>query len=256
MRGWEKVVTLQPILMTIGSMKIIHSARFTIDENIYQQEDNVLVFDKPYQCTSFDLVSKVKWGMKHRFGKKVKVGHAGTLDPLATGVMIICTGKCTKQIEQFQSREKEYTGTIRLGETTPSYDMEKEVDGHYPTEHITEEMVRAAASSFIGEQQQVPPQFSAIRIAGRRAFSYARQGEDVEITPRTITISEFEITRCELPDVDFRIICSKGTYIRSIARDFGLALESGAHLTALRRTRVGDFRVEDAITPTLLPTTE
>ena len=237
-------------------MKIIHSARFTIDENIYQQEDNVFVFDKPYQCTSFDLVSKVKWGMKHHFGKKVKVGHAGTLDPLATGVMIVCTGKCTKQIEQFQSREKEYTGTIRLGETTPSYDMEKEVDGRFPTEHITEEMVRSAAASFIGEQQQVPPQFSAIRIAGRRAFSYARQGEDVEITPRTITISEFEITRCELPDVDFRIVCSKGTYIRSIARDFGLVLESGAHLTALRRTRVGDFRVENAITPTPLPTTE
>ena len=237
-------------------MKIIHSARFTIDENIYQQEDNVFVFDKPYQCTSFDLVSKVKWGMKHRFGKKVKVGHAGTLDPLATGVMIVCTGKCTKQIEQFQSREKEYTGTIRLGETTPSYDMEKEVDGRYPTEHITEEMVREAAASFIGEQQQVPPQFSAIRIAGRRAFSYARQGEDVEITPRTITISEFEVTRCKLPDVDFRIVCSKGTYIRSIARDFGLVLESGAHLTALRRTRVGDFLVENAITPTLLPTTE
>lgn len=237
-------------------MKIIHSARFTIDENIYQQEDNVFFFDKPYQCTSFDLVSKVKWGMKHRFGKKVKVGHAGTLDPLATGVMIVCTGKYTKQIEQFQSREKEYTGTIRLGETTPSYDMEKEVDGRYPTEHITEEMVRSAAASFIGEQQQVPPQFSAIRIAGRRAFSYARQGEDVEITPRTITISEFEVTRCELPDVDFRIVCSKGTYIRSIARDLGLALESGAHLTALRRTRVGDFRVENAITPTLLPTTD
>lgn len=237
-------------------MKIIHSARFTIDENLYQQEDNVFVFDKPYQCTSFDLVSKVKWGMKHRFGKKVKVGHAGTLDPLATGVMIVCTGKYTKQIEQFQSREKEYTGTIRLGETTPSYDMEKEVDGRFPTEHITEGMVREAAASFIGEQQQVPPQFSAIRIAGRRAFSYARQGEDVEITPRTITISEFEVTRCELPDIDFRIVCSKGTYIRSIARDFGLSLESGAHLTALRRTRVGDFLVENAITPTLLPTND
>ena len=145
-------------------MKIIHSARFTIDENIYQQEDNVFVFDKPYQCTSFDLVSKVKWGMKHHFGKKVKVGHAGTLDPLATGVMIVCTGKYTKQIEQFQSREKEYTGTIRLGETTPSYDMEKEVDGRYPTEHITEEMVRATAASFVGEQQQVPPQFSAMGV--------------------------------------------------------------------------------------------
>lgn len=231
-------------------MKVIHSARFIIDEGIYQQEDNVFVFDKPYQCTSFDLVAKVKWAMKHKFGKKLKVGHAGTLDPLATGVMIVCTGKYTKQIDQFQSREKEYTGTFKLGETTPSFDMEKPVDATYPTEHITKSMVLAAAQQFIGEQEQVPPQFSAIRIAGRRAFSYARQGEDVEITPRTITISEFEITRCELPEVDFRIVCSKGTYIRSIARDFGLTLESGAHLVALRRTRVGDFRVEDAIVPT------
>lgn len=231
-------------------MKVIHSARFIIDEGIYQQEDNVFVFDKPYQCTSFDLVAKVKWAMKHKFGKKLKVGHAGTLDPLATGVMIVCTGKYTKQIDQFQSREKEYTGTFKLGETTPSFDMEKPVDATYPTEHITKSMVLAAAQQFIGEQEQVPPQFSAIRIAGRRAFSYARQGEDVKITPRTITISEFEITRCELPEVDFRIVCSKGTYIRSIARDFGLTLESGAHLVALRRTRVGDFRVEDAIVPT------
>ena len=230
-------------------MKVIHAARFAIDENIYQVEDNVFVFDKPYQCTSFDLVAKVKWAMKHKFGKKVKVGHAGTLDPLATGVMIVCTGRCTKQIEQFQSGEKEYTGTFRLGETTPSCDMEKPVDATYPTDHITEAMVREAARQFMGEQEQVPPQFSAVRIAGRRAFSYARQGADVEISPRKITISEFEITRCELPDVDFRIICSKGTYIRSIARDFGLALDSGAHLTALRRTRVGDFRVEDAIVP-------
>ncbi|MCQ2280166.1 MAG: tRNA pseudouridine(55) synthase TruB [Bacteroidales bacterium] len=230
-------------------MKVIHSARFIIDESIYQQEDNVFVFDKPYQCTSFDLVAKVKWAMKHKFGKKLKVGHAGTLDPLATGVMIVCTGRYTKQIDQFQAREKEYTGTFRLGETTPSFDMEKPVDETFPTEHITEEMVRKVAAGFVGEQEQVPPQFSAVRIAGRRAFSYARQGEDVEIKPRQIEIAEFEITRCELPEVDFRIVCSKGTYIRSIARDFGLALESGAHLTALRRTRVGDFKVEDAIVP-------
>lgn len=230
-------------------MKVIHSARFIIDESIYQQEDNVFVFDKPYQCTSFDLVAKVKWAMKHKFGKKLKVGHAGTLDPLATGVMIVCTGRYTKQIDQFQAQEKEYTGTFRLGETTPSFDMEKPVDETFPTEHITEEMVRRVAADFVGEQEQIPPQFSAVRIAGRRAFSYARQGEDVEIKPRQIEIAEFEITRCELPEVDFRIVCSKGTYIRSIARDFGLALESGAHLTALRRTRVGDFKVEDAIVP-------
>lgn len=220
-------------------------------------EGEFLYINKPYRMSSFGALAHIRYLVSKKVHvKRVKMGHAGTLDPLATGVMIVCTGKCTKQIEQFQSREKEYTGTIRLGETTPSYDMEKEVDAHYPTEHITEEMVRAAAASFIGEQQQVPPQFSAIRIAGRRAFSYARQGEDVEITPRTITISEFEITRCKLPDVDFRIVCSKGTYIRSIARDFGLALESGAHLTALRRTRVGDFLVENAITPTLLPTND
>ena len=230
-------------------MKVIHDARFTINEEIYQQEDNVFVFDKPYQCTSFDLVAKVKYAMKRKFGKKLKVGHAGTLDPLATGVMIICTGKYTKQIDSFQAAEKEYTGTFRLGETTPSYDMEKPVDATYPTDHITEEAVRQAAADFIGEQEQIPPQFSAVRIAGKRAFSYARQGEGVEIKPRTITISEFEITRCELPEVDFRIVCSKGTYIRSIARDFGLMLNSGAHLTALRRTRVGNFRVEEAIRP-------
>ena len=228
-------------------MKVIHDARFTINEEIYQQEDNVFVFDKPYKCTSFDLVAKVKYAMKRKFGKKLKVGHAGTLDPLATGVMIICTGKYTKQIDSFQAKEKEYTGTLRLGETTPSYDMEKPVDATYPVDHITEEAVRETAARFIGEQEQVPPQFSAVRIAGKRAFSYARQGEDVEIKPRAITISEFEITRCELPEVDFRIVCSKGTYIRSIARDFGAMLDSGAHLTALRRTRVGNFRVEDAI---------
>lgn len=234
-------------------MKIIHASRFTIDESIYQQEDNVFIFDKPYQCTSFDLVAKVKYAMKRKFGKKLKVGHAGTLDPLATGVMIVCTGKFTKQIDHFQGQEKEYTGTIRVGATTPSFDLEKPIDATFPYDHITKEQVLQAAADFIGEQEQVPPQFSAIRIAGKRAFSYARQGEDVEIKPRQITISEFEITRCELPDIDFRIVCSKGTYIRSIARDFGLSLDSGAHLAALRRTRVGDFRVENAIRPTPIP---
>lgn len=234
-------------------MKIIHASRFTLDENIFQQEDNVFIFDKPYQCTSFDLVAKVKYAMKRKFGRKLKVGHAGTLDPLATGVMIICTGKFTKQIDHFQGQEKEYTGTICLGATTPSFDLEKPIDATYPYEHITEEQVKQVAESFIGNQKQVPPQFSAVRIAGKRAFSYARQGEDVEITPRDIVISEFEITRCKLPEVDFRIVCSKGTYIRSICRDFGLALDSGAHLTALRRTRVGEFRVENAIIPTPVP---
>lgn len=225
----------------------IHGSRFWIDESVFQNEDSVLVFDKPIHCTSFDLVAKVKRSMRRRVGSKVKVGHAGTLDPLASGVMIVCTGKFTKQIDSFQAQEKEYVGTIRIGETTPSYDMEKPVDATYPYDHVTEEMVRAVAQQMTGEQEQVPPQYSAIRVAGRRAFDYAREGSDVEIKPRKITISTFEITRCELPEVDFRIVCSKGTYIRSIARDFGMLLESGAHLTALRRTRVGEFTLDHAI---------
>ena len=233
-------------------MKPIHETRFEIDEQIYQQEDNIFVFDKPYKCTSFDLVAKVKYAMKHKFGKKLKVGHAGTLDPLATGVMIVCTGKCTKQIDSLQTQEKEYTGTFVLGATTPSFDMEKEVDAQFPIAHITEEMVRKTAQQFVGVQEQIPPQFSAVRIAGKRAFAYARQGQEVEILPRTITISEFEITRCELPEVDFRIVCSKGTYIRSIARDFGFSLDSGAYLSRLRRTRVGSFCVENAILPKVI----
>ena len=212
------------------------------------QEGAYIYINKPYRMSSFGALAHIRYVVSKRIGvKRVKMGHAGTLDPLATGVMIICTGKYTKQIDSFQAEEKDYTGTLRLGETTPSYDMEKPVDATYPIDHITEEAVRETAARFIGEQEQVPPQFSAVRIAGKRAFSYARQGEDVEIKPRTIIISEFEITRCELPEVDFRIVCSKGTYIRSIARDFGAMLDSGAHLTALRRTRVGAFKVEDAI---------
>lgn len=227
--------------------KQIHNSQFSIDDTVFESEDSVLIFDKPYQCTSFDLVAKVKKAIKHKFGKKVKVGHAGTLDPLASGLMIVCTGQMTKKIESYQGAEKEYTGTFLLGSTTPSFDLEKEIDAEFPTEHITAEMIRAAAQQLTGEIEQIPPQFSAVWIAGRRAFHYAREGENVELSPRRIQITEFEITRINLPEVDFRIVCSKGTYIRSIARDFGLLLESGAHLTALRRTRIGNFHVENAL---------
>ena len=227
--------------------KIIHSARFDLPPLEIHPEGSVLVFDKPYRCTSFDLVNKVKFFIKREMKLKLKVGHAGTLDPLATGVLIVAVGKATKQIPQLQAEEKEYTGTFRTGATTPSFDLEKEIDNTFDYLHITEEMAQQVAHSFIGEIEQTPPQFSAVKIDGKRAFSYARAGEEVEIKSKPVTISEFEITRFALPDIDFRIVCSKGTYIRSIARDFGAALQSGAHLTALRRTRSGQFRVEEAI---------
>ncbi|MCL2247561.1 MAG: tRNA pseudouridine(55) synthase TruB [Lentimicrobiaceae bacterium] len=213
----------------------------------FNVEGDILVFDKPYQCTSFDLVGKVKKYIRQHYQKKVKVGHAGTLDPLATGVMIICVGAFTKKIEQFQAQEKEYTGTFMLGATTPSFDLEKPVDETFPTAHITEEKILHIAQTFIGVQEQVPSHFSAVKVDGKRAYLLARAGEEPEIKPKQITISTFEITRIALPEVDFKITCSKGTYIRSIARDFGQRLESGAHLTALRRTRIGEFRVENAI---------
>ena len=224
--------------------KMIHQTRFELPEIEINLEGDVLVFDKPYQCTSFDLVSKVK---KYIRPKKIKVGHAGTLDPLATGVMIICVGSFTKKIEQFQNQEKEYIGTFMLGATTLSFDLEKPIDETFPTEHITAEKIYETAKSFVGVQEQVPPHFSAVKVDGKRAYLLARQGVEPEIKPKTITISEFEITRIALPEIDFRIVCSKGTYIRSMARDFGQRLESGAHLTALRRTRIGEFRVEEAI---------
>jgi len=227
--------------------KMIHDSRFSLPPLNPNLEGDVLVFDKPYQCTSFDLVNKVKKIIRREYETKVKVGHAGTLDPLATGVLIICIGSYTKKIDSYQALEKEYTGTLLLGATTPSFDLEKPVDETFPYLHISEEMAHLASKSFLGEIQQIPPQYSAIRIDGKRAFDFARKGEEVEINSRTITIREFEITRFSLPEIDFRIVCSKGTYIRSIARDFGLALKSGAHLTALRRTRIGDFRVDDAI---------
>jgi tRNA pseudouridine55 synthase len=236
--------------------KMIHQARFELPEMEINLEGDVLVFDKPYQCTSFDLVEKVKRYIRHQYlkgeKKKVKVGHAGTLDPLASGVMIICVGSFTKKIEQYQAQEKEYTGTFMLGATTPSFDLEKSVDETFPIDHITEEKIRQAAQTFAGEQDQVPPHFSAVKVGGKRAYLLAREGKEPEIKPKKVTITEFEITKIALPEVDFRIVCSKGTYIRSIARDFGQKLESGAHLTALRRTRIGEFKVEESRTVILV----
>jgi tRNA pseudouridine55 synthase len=227
--------------------KVIHEAQFELPDIEINPEEDVLLVDKPYRCTSFDVVGKVRQYIKRKYQQKVKVGHAGTLDPLASGLLIICVGRFTKQIDNYQAQEKEYTGTFRLGATTPSFDLEKPVDAEYPYEHITAEMLEEARQKFLGDIEQVPPQFSAIRMGGRRAYELAREGEEAPIQPRQISIPVFEITRFELPEVDFRIVCSKGTYIRSIARDFGVELDSGAHLTALRRTRIGEFKVEDAI---------
>lgn len=208
----------------------------------------VILIDKPYQWTSFQVVNKLKYLLKHHFGlKKFKIGHAGTLDPLATGLLIICVGKYTKRIAEFQSQAKEYTGTFRFGATTPGFDLEKPIDATYPFEHINAEMLQDTAQHFIGTLDQVPPMFSAVWVNGKRAFQYARNDEKVELEPKTITISAFEWTDFNLPYADFRVVCSKGTYIRSLARDVGLYVNSGAHLTALRRTRIGDFSIEDAL---------
>lgn len=211
------------------------------------EEGAVLLIDKPYRWTSFDVVGKVRGLLRKKTGKKnIKVGHAGTLDPLATGLLILCTGKFTKKIDEYQAQEKEYTGTFFVGATTPCYDLEKPIDRHFPTEHITEELIHTAAKKFTGTIEQVPPLFSAVWIDGQRAYELARKGESTEVKAKTVTISEFEITGIQLPEVHFRVVCSKGTYIRSLARDFGEALGSGAHLTALCRTRIGNFRLDDA----------
>lgn len=213
-------------------------------------EGQVILLDKPLTWSSFQAVNKVKWSLKKHLGlKKIKVGHAGTLDPLATGLLIVCTGKFTKRIAELQGMEKEYTGTFYLGATTPSYDLETEVNATFPTEHITEELIRETVKHFLGEIDQKPPVFSAIKKDGKRLYEHARKGEEVEIAARKTTIYEFEITRIALPEVDFRVVCSKGTYIRSLAHDFGIALHSGAHLTALRRTKIGQFSVGNAILP-------
>lgn len=225
-----------------------------MDYNFYTGE--LLLIDKPYTWSSFQAVNKIKHAIKHHpsllvDGVKIKpkVGHAGTLDPLATGLLIVCTGKKTKTINELMGQEKEYTGTFFIGATTPCYDLEKPVDHTFPTDHITEEDILNAAKKFTGVQQQVPPLFSAVFIDGKRAYEYARAGKEAEIKPREIEIKEFEITKIEMPHIHFRIVCSKGTYIRSIARDIGLELNSGAHLTALCRTRIGNFLLKDAVSP-------
>jgi tRNA pseudouridine55 synthase len=214
----------------------------------------VLLIHKPLKWTSFQVVNKMKWLIKNHpslllDGKRVqpKIGHAGTLDPLATGLLIVCTGKQTKNIESYQAQEKEYTGTFYIGATTPCYDLEKEIDATFPTAHITEEQIRETTNQFTGKIQQTPPLYSAIKIGGKRAYDIARAGETAEIKPKEIEITVFEITRIALPEVDFRVVCSKGTYIRSLARDFGLALNSGAHLTALCRTRIGDYKLTESM---------
>ena len=214
------------------------------------QEGVILAFDKPYRWTSFDVVGKVRWMICRHLGvKKLKVGHAGTLDPLATGVLIVCTGKATKRIEELQAGTKEYLATIRLGATTPSYDLEKPIDATYPTVHITREMVEQVLERFKGKIEQVPPTFSACKVDGKRAYKMARKGDEVELKPKTLVIDEIELTECNLPDITIRVVCSKGTYIRALARDIGQALESGGHLIALRRTRVGDFKAQDCLNP-------
>jgi len=232
------------------------------------QTGQIILIDKPLTWTSFDVVNKVRWLIKNELKvKKIKVGHAGTLDPLATGLLILCSGKFTKKIDELQSQEKEYTGIITLGATTPCFDLEKEVDAEFPTEHITEELIKETALSFIGEQEQVAPIHSAKKIDGKRAYEYAREGEEVIIKSNQITIKQFDIEFCDCPEivfeadskinqskpyqkgkhVKFRIVCTKGTYIRSIARDFGERLNSGGHLSLLRRTRIGDYHINDAV---------
>jgi tRNA pseudouridine55 synthase len=207
----------------------------------------ILLIDKPLTWSSFQAVNKLRWHIKQRFKiKKIKVGHAGTLDPLATGLLIICTGKQTKEIHTYQGQIKEYTGVFTLGATTPSYDLETEIDQTFSTEHITEELLKETTKQFVGDIQQKPPIFSAIKKDGKRLYELARKGETTEIQARTVTVSKFEITGVNLPNVEFKIVCSKGTYIRSLAYDFGNALKSGAHLSALRRTKIGNFSVEDA----------
>jgi tRNA pseudouridine55 synthase len=206
-------------------------------------DGQLLLINKPFEWTSFDVVGKLRNAFKPL---KLKVGHAGTLDPLATGLLIICTGKMTKQIDAFQAEEKEYTGTMVLGATTPTYDLESEPEAKFDTSHLSNEEIKAACAQFTGDIQQYPPAHSAIKIDGERLYEKARRGEEVELRLRNVTISEFEITRIALPEVDFRVVCSKGTYIRSLVNDFGAALNNGAYMSALRRTRSGNYRIEDA----------
>tara|TARA_B110000977_G_scaffold34654_1_gene46327 strand:- start:4431 stop:5129 length:699 start_codon:yes stop_codon:yes gene_type:complete len=212
------------------------------------KEGQLIFIDKPLGWTSFQVVNKIRWLIKQQFKlKKIKVGHAGTLDPLASGLLILCVGKFTKKIDTYQAQKKEYTGTITLGATTPSYDLETEIDARFDYSSISSENVSETTLQFIGEIQQQPPIFSALKKDGKRLYEYARAGEEVVIPKRTVHISAFEITNIELPNIDFRIVCSKGTYIRSLAHDFGKTLNNGAHLSALRRTKIGDYLVENSL---------
>ncbi len=218
------------------------------------QEDflngQILLIDKPLGWSSFQAVNALKWAIRKKFNlKKIKIGHAGTLDPLATGLLIICTGRYTKKIPELQGQVKEYTGTITLGATTPSYDLETEIDHHYAIEHIDNQLIHSTTKHFLGTIDQRPPIFSALKKDGKRLYEFAREGKSVAINKRQVTIQEFEITKIIVPQVDFRIVCSKGTYIRSVAHDFGKALGSGAHLSTLKRTKIGDFNVNKALTP-------
>ena len=211
------------------------------------QEGHVFLIDKPLDWTSFDVVNKIRWNIRKAYDlKKIKVGHAGTLDPKASGLLLVCTGKWTKRIDEFQAQEKTYTGTIKLGVTTPTYDLESDEDQTYPTEHITEELILEATKQFIGEIDQFPPMHSAIKVDGKRLYELAREGQEIERKARKVTIEEFKITKIDLPFVDFEVKCSKGTYIRSLAFDFGKVLNSGGYLTALRRTKIGEFDVINA----------
>lgn len=215
------------------------------------QEGQTILIDKPLTWSSFQAVNKIKYTLIKNLGlpKKFKIGHAGTLDPLASGLLIICTGAFTKKISELQGLVKEYTGTITLGATTPSYDLETAVNETFPTAHLTADLIEQTRLQFIGELEQYPPIYSAIKKDGKRLYEHARAGEEIEIKSRTIEIFNFEITRIALPEIDFRVICSKGTYIRSLAFDFGKALETGGHLTSLRRVKIGDFSVDDAFKP-------
>ncbi|WP_425234756.1 tRNA pseudouridine(55) synthase TruB [Ulvibacterium sp.] len=222
--------------------------------DILSKEDflngQLLLIDKPLGWSSFQAVNKIKWAIRKKFGlKKIKVGHAGTLDPLATGLLLICTGKFTKKIETLQGQEKEYIGAITLGAITPSYDLETEIDKVFPIDHVSEEAIHLALNKFTGEIEQRPPVFSALKKDGKRLYEYARDGKEVKINKRKVVISEFEIRVIDLPILEFRVVCSKGTYIRSLAHDFGKALNSGGYLSSLRRTKIGDYNVNKAVDP-------
>ena len=207
----------------------------------------ILVFDKPLEWTSFDLVQKIRNNLCRKMRiKKLKVGHAGTLDPMATGIMVLCTGKATKRIEELQAGEKEYIATLKLGATTPSFDLETEEDATYGTGHITEELFRETVQQFIGTIEQIPPEYSAVKVEGQRAYELARKGKSVELKPKILVVKEIEVLKFEVPEAQLRIVCGKGTYIRALARDIGQALNSGAYLTGLQRTRVGDYTLDNA----------